>query len=111
MKSVVKANVIKDSIESIRLREYNFLGYNTEKWELSFELFPNNISFSEYSRIYIFNNQLDTIVNKIIAEKYNLLSQDELENGITTNLKAFLVLKYPYSQVPELDSFYPEGTF
>lgn len=102
-KSNIKAKSIINAINSIKLHEYNSLDYGIEKWELTFELHPNNLSFSEFSRIYIFNNQVDPLVNKIIGEKFKLLSNDELENGITTDLRTFLILKYPYSQVPELD--------
>ncbi|WP_199119210.1 hypothetical protein [Pedobacter sp. ASV28] len=107
-KSVKKAQVIRDSIETIRLREYKNLGYAIDKWELSLETNPHIIPFSEYSRVYIFNNQVDTLVNKFMAENYKLLTENELENGITKDLKAFLVLKYPYSQVPEFDDIYHE---
>ena len=102
-KSNIKAKVIINRINDIKLSEYNHLGYHIDKWELSFEPYPNSLSFSLFSRIYIFNNQLDTLVNKLVGEKFKLFSDFEIEDGITTDLRTFLVLKYPYSEVPELD--------
>lgn len=102
-KSGIKAKSIIKTINAIKRMEYESLNYDVDKWELPFDLYPNNLSFSIYSRIYIFNNQVDTLVNKMVGENFKLFSADELENGITTDLRTFLVLRYPYSEVPELD--------
>ncbi|WP_025144517.1 hypothetical protein [Pedobacter jeongneungensis] len=98
-----KIQNIHSSIERIKLSDYELFEYDLKAWEITIEQFPQHISYINYARVHVFNTRLDSIVNKYILKRYELITEDEFENPAELNCVGFLVLKYPFSKVPELN--------
>ncbi len=95
-----KIEGISSAIDKVIHMEYELLGYDITKWELTFNEQPTKIDYRLYSRVYVFNGILDVLVTKQVLMKLNKLTEPQLKDP-NLILTGFLILKYPFSAIPQ----------
>ena len=78
---------------------YADLSYAYDKWVIDFHEFPQTISYDNYARVHVFNLKIDSLTQRWLYMKLNKISEEEYQD--ITNLSGFLILKYPFSAVPQ----------
>lgn len=98
-----ECKAIINAINHIKLTDYNQLGYNLTKWELTIELDAGTFKPINYSRIHFFNTVLSPTVNKWVFIYLGLFTEEQFDDSVDVpNLKGYICLKYPMSEIPQL---------